>query len=44
VQLALRFAVSSISTLLLAPVVPVAMTLLYLDLRVRRGEPISIGA
>ena len=44
VQLALRFAVSSISTLLLAPVVPVAMTLLYLDLRVRHGEPISIGA
>ena len=44
VLLALRFAVSSISSLLLAPVVPVAMTLLYLDLRVRRGERISIGA
>ena len=44
VQLVLRFAVSSISTLLLAPVVPVAMTLLYLDLRVRRGERISVGA
>jgi len=44
VQLALRFAVSSISSLLLAPVVPVAMTLLYLDLRVRRGEQISISA
>ncbi len=42
--LVLRFAVSSISTLLLAPVVPVAMTLLYLDLRVRRGERIGIGA
>jgi hypothetical protein len=44
VQLALRFAVSSISSLLLAPVVPVAMTLLYLDLRVRRGERIRIAA
>ena len=43
-QLVLRFAVSSISTLLLAPVVPVAMTLLYVDLRVRRGERISVGA
>lgn len=44
VSLVLRFAVSAISTLLLAPVVPVAMTLLYLDLRVRRGERIGVGA
>jgi hypothetical protein len=38
VRLVLRFAVNTLATLLLAPVVPVAMTLLYLDLRVRRGE------
>ena len=37
-QVILRFAVSTLATLLLAPVVPVAMTLLYFDLRVRRGE------
>ena len=41
VELVLRFAVSSLATLLLAPVVPVAMTMLYLDIRVRRGERLA---
>jgi hypothetical protein len=38
VSLLLAFVVNVGSSLLLAPIVPVAMTLLYLDLRVRRGE------
>lgn len=37
-RLVLRFAVNTLTTLLLAPIVPVAMTLLYADLRVRRGD------
>ena len=40
-ELVLRFAVNTLATLLLAPVVPVAMTLLYLDLRIRRGERLA---
>ena len=34
----LRFGVNTLAALLLAPIVPVAMTLLYVDLRVRRGD------
>jgi hypothetical protein len=40
-QLVLSFTVNTLATLLLAPVVPVAMTLLYLDLRIRRGERLA---
>jgi hypothetical protein len=38
VEVGLTFTVSVVTSLLLAPIVPVAMTLLYLDLRIRRGE------
>jgi hypothetical protein len=44
VRLALSFVVSTLAALLLAPVVPVAMTLLYLDLRLRRGERLEAPA
>lgn len=44
VRLALSFGVSTLATLLLSPVVPVAMTLLYLDLRLRRGERLDAVA
>lgn len=40
-ELILGFTVNTLATLLLAPVVPVAMTLLYLDLRSRRGERLA---
>jgi hypothetical protein len=41
VRLILGFVINTLTGLLLAPVVPVAMTLLYVDLRVRRGERLS---
>jgi hypothetical protein len=41
VRLVLGFAINTLTALLLAPVVPVAMTLLYIDLRIRRGEGLS---
>ncbi|MET1232413.1 MAG: hypothetical protein ABWY52_06150 [Candidatus Limnocylindrales bacterium] len=44
VHLVLSFGVSTLAALLLAPVVPVAMTLLYLDLRLRRGERLEVTA
>ena len=37
----LRLAVEALASLLLAPIVPAAMTLLYFDLRVRHGEQIA---
>ncbi len=40
-RLILRFAVNTLAALLLAPIVPVAMTLLYADLRVRRGDVLA---
>lgn len=43
VGIVLAFTVNVGSSLLLAPIVPVALTLLYLDLRVRRGEQLATG-